>query len=129
MIIVKLNNKIFILFCSEGRFLKQVVVKMYYNFRTIISMEPKDPLLIVNCAKTIMTLPIMVRNFKLGKEYLKKALEMAPNDKAVFEAVEKTISLYQAIVSQIFIIFNIVYNLYLFKYFCLIRVMQQLKRN
>lgn len=84
---------------------------MYYNFRTIIDMDPKDPLLFVNCAKTIMTLPIMVRDFKLGKQYLTKALKMAPNDKAVFEAVEKTIVLYQEIVRHhIFIILNIVVN-------------------
>lgn len=73
-------------------------IKMFYNFRTIMSMEPKDPILLVNCAKTIMTLPIMVRDFNLGKQYLTKALKMAPNDKAVFESVGRTIELYQEIV-------------------------------
>ncbi|VVC40331.1 Hypothetical protein CINCED_3A024167 [Cinara cedri] len=72
----------------------QTLVQM---IKTIISMEPKDPLLLVNCAKTIMTLPFMVRDFNLGKQYLTKALNMAPNDKAVLEAVEKTIQIYQNI--------------------------------
>lgn len=65
-------------------------------------MEPKDPLLLVNCAKTLMTLPAMVRNFNLGKQYLTTALKMAPNDKAVLEAVGKTIQMYQGIVRFVY---------------------------
>ncbi|VVC32848.1 Hypothetical protein CINCED_3A017811 [Cinara cedri] len=70
---------------------------LVHMIKTIISMEPKDPLLIVKCAKTIMTLPVMVRDFNLGKQYLTIALEMAPNDRAVFKAIERTIKQYQQI--------------------------------
>lgn len=62
-------------------------------------MEPKDPLLIVGCARILMTLPIKARDFELGKKYLSKAIEMAPNDVAVLSSIEKTIAHYKQIVS------------------------------
>lgn len=61
-------------------------------------MEPKDPHIVVKCARTLMTLPIMVRDFDLGKQYLTKALEMAPNDLTVLKAVTKAIEVYKEIV-------------------------------
>jgi len=64
-------------------------------------MEPKDPHLVVKCAKVIMTLPLMVRDFNLGKQYLTKAYEMAPNDITVLKAIEKTVETYKDIVRYI----------------------------
>lgn len=58
-------------------------------------MEPKDPHLVVNCAKTLMTLPAKVRDFNLGKEYLTKAFQMAPNDVTVLRAIKKTVQNYK----------------------------------
>lgn len=75
------------------------------NFRTIISMEPKDPLIVVKCAKTLMTLPAMVRDFKLGKQYLTKALEMAPNDITVLKAVSNAVEAYKGLVRLHFVIY------------------------
>lgn len=71
---------------------------LFYYFRTIVSMDPKDPLLIIKCARVLMTLPTMVRDFDLGKQYLSKAFEMAPNDVTVLKAIEKTIEAYKDIV-------------------------------
>lgn len=65
-------------------------------------MEPKDPLIIVKCAKILITLPFMVRDFKLGIIYLKKAIEMAPNDPTVLCAVIKTFEAYKSIVKLCF---------------------------
>lgn len=65
-------------------------------------MEPKDPIIVVGCARVLMTLPIKVRDFDLGKKYLTKAIEMAPNDVAVISSVEKTIAHYKQIVSLYF---------------------------
>lgn len=45
-----------------------------------------------------MTLPLMVRDFNLGKQYLTKAYEMAPDDITVLKAIEKTVQTYQDIV-------------------------------
>lgn len=59
--------------------------------KTIISMDPKDPHLVIKCARTLMTLPFMVRDFDLGKQYLTKAFDMAPNDLTVLKSIEKTI--------------------------------------
>jgi hypothetical protein len=63
-------------------------------------MEPKDPLVIVGCAKILMTLPIKVRDFDLGKMYLTKAMQMAPNDVAVLNSIEKAITHYKRVVSN-----------------------------
>ncbi|KAE9524018.1 hypothetical protein AGLY_015665 [Aphis glycines] len=60
-------------------------------------MDPKDPLLVVNCARILMTLPIMVYRFNLGKQYLTKAFEMAPNDPTVLRAIENTFQAYKDI--------------------------------
>lgn len=62
-------------------------------------MEPKDPHIVIKCARTLMTLPSMVRDFNLGKEYLTKAFQMAPDDVSVLNAIEKTIELYKEKVS------------------------------
>jgi len=72
-------------------------------------MDPKDPLLVIKCARTIMTLPVMVRDFNLGKQYLTKAFEMAPNDPTVLQAIESTIQAYKDIVRYIlkFYSFNV----------------------
>lgn len=61
-------------------------------------MEPKDPLIIVNCARTLMTLPVVVRDINLGKQYLTKAFQMAPNDVTILGAIEKTIKHYKELV-------------------------------
>lgn len=62
---------------------------LFYCFRTIVSMKPKDPLMIVKCAQTLIHLPYVVRDLKLAKQYLEMALEMAPNDLSVLNAVSK----------------------------------------
>lgn len=61
-------------------------------------MEPKDPHLIVKCARTLMTLPILVRDFNLGKQYLTKAFKMAPNDVTVLKAIENAVTAFKDIV-------------------------------
>jgi len=61
-------------------------------------MEPKDPHLVVKCARTLITLPRMVRDFKLGKQYLQSAIKMAPNDSTVLTAVTNAINVYNEIV-------------------------------
>jgi len=48
-----------------------------------------------------MTLPIIVRDFNLGKQYLTKAFEMAPNDSTVLYAIENTVQAYKNIVRYI----------------------------
>ena len=76
-------------------------------------MDPKDPHLIVKCARTLMTLPIIVRDFNLGKQYLAKAFEMAPNDATVLRAIESTIQSYKDIVRYIQnVTFNILINFF-----------------
>lgn len=57
-------------------------------------MEPKDPHLVIKCAQTLMTLPFMVCDFNLGKQYLEKAVIMAPNDVSVLQAVKKAAKAY-----------------------------------
>ncbi|KAL4131160.1 hypothetical protein QTP88_008504 [Uroleucon formosanum] len=74
--------------------------KIVHMIKTIIDMDPKDPHLVVKCAKTLMTLPIMVRDFNLGKQYLTKAFEMAPNDATVLQAIENTVQAYQDIAKK-----------------------------
>ncbi|CAI6352357.1 unnamed protein product [Macrosiphum euphorbiae] len=69
--------------------------KIVHMIKTIIDMDPKDPHLVVKCARTLMTLPIMVRDFNLGKQYLTKAFEMAPNDATVLQAIENTVQAYK----------------------------------
>lgn len=75
---------------------------IFYNFRTIIGMKPKDPLIIVQCARILMTLPSMVRDLELGKKYLKDAVEMAPYDSTVLNAVKKAIDIYSEMVKLYF---------------------------
>lgn len=73
-----------------------------FDFRSIINMEPEDPHLVVKCARTLMTLPIMVRDFNLGKQYLMKAFKMAPNDVTVLKAIENAIKAFKDIVRLYF---------------------------
>lgn len=63
-------------------------------FRTIVNMKPRDPLLVVKCAQTLMSLPYKVRDLKLAKKYLEIALEMAPNDSVVLNAVSRAAEIY-----------------------------------
>lgn len=58
-------------------------------------MEPKDPHIVIKCARTLMTLPAKVRDFKLGVQYLEKALRMAPNDPSVLRAVTRAAELFR----------------------------------
>lgn len=70
-------------------------------------MEPKDPHIVVKCAKTLMTLPTKVRDFNLGKQYLTKAFQMAPNDVTVLKAIEKTVENYKEMVRLHFFIIEL----------------------
>lgn len=58
-------------------------------------MDPKDPHLIIKCARILMTLPTRVRDFDLGKQYLTKAFLMAPNDVTVLKAIENAVQTYE----------------------------------
>lgn len=69
-------------------------------------MGPKDPHIVINCARTLITLPFMVRDLHLGKEYLTKALNMAPNDASVLKAIEIVVEIYNKLVRF--------FNLYIF---------------
>ncbi|XP_001944436.2 uncharacterized protein LOC100160066 [Acyrthosiphon pisum] len=82
------------LWIEKNRQANKTIVQM---IKTIISMDPKDPHLVVKCGRTLMTLPIMVRDFNLGKQYLTKAFDMAPNDVTVLKSIEKTIEVYKDI--------------------------------
>lgn len=57
-------------------------------------MNPRDPHLVVKCARTFMTLPTMVQDFNLGVQYLKKAFQMTQNDVTVLKAIEKAVEAY-----------------------------------
>ncbi|KAF0762103.1 Uncharacterized protein FWK35_00006600 [Aphis craccivora] len=57
--------------------------------QNIISMDPKDPLLVVKCARILMTYPNMVRDFDLGKQCLMKASELALNDETILKAISE----------------------------------------
>ncbi|XP_027852845.2 uncharacterized protein LOC114131742 isoform X1 [Aphis gossypii] len=72
-------------------------IKIINIIKTLINMDPKDPLLVINCARILMTLPIMVCDFNLGKQYLTKAFEMAPNDPTVLQAIENTVQAFKDI--------------------------------
>lgn len=86
-------------------------------------MEPKDPLVIVGCAKILMTLPTKVRNFDLGKMYLTKAMQMAPNDVAVLNSIEKAIIHYKRIVSSSdWTKFKIILLIYLFLFLFILKL-------
>ncbi|XP_050062018.1 uncharacterized protein LOC114128803 [Aphis gossypii] len=63
--------------------------------KNIISMDPKDPLLVVKCARILMTLPNMVLEFNLGKQCLMKAFELAPNDETVLKAISEAVNPYK----------------------------------
>lgn len=56
-----------------------------------MNLEPKDPLLVVKCAKTLMT---MVGDFDLGIQYLKKAFQMSLNDVTGLKAIGKALEDY-----------------------------------
>lgn len=66
---------------------------MYTLYRDLVVMELKDPLLAVNCAKMLMTLPTIAHDFDLGWKLLTKGLQMAPNDLIVLKAVARVIFL------------------------------------
>lgn len=77
---------------------------LMYNFRTIVDvLKPKDPLLIAQCARALITLPARVRDLNLAKLYMKRAIEMAPNDTAVLNAVAKIADLYKEMVRLYFL--------------------------
>ncbi|XP_029344439.1 uncharacterized protein LOC100168220 isoform X2 [Acyrthosiphon pisum] len=66
-----------------------------FNYhRTIMNIGPKDPHLVVKCAKILMTLPPLDRDFNLGVQYLKKAFQMSQNDATVLKAIGKAIESY-----------------------------------
>lgn len=52
-------------------------------------MDPKDPLLVVKCARILMTYPNMVRDFDLVKQCLMKASELALNDETILKAISE----------------------------------------
>jgi len=65
-------------------------------------MDPKDPHLVIKCARILITLPWTVRQLKLGKQYLRKAIDMALDDSSVIFAVTKTVDVYNEIVRLLF---------------------------
>ncbi|XP_060861971.1 uncharacterized protein LOC132939002 [Metopolophium dirhodum] len=62
--------------------------------KSIMNIGPKDPHLVVKCAKTLMTLPPMDRDFNLGVQYLIKAFQMSQNDGTVLKAIGQAIESY-----------------------------------
>ncbi|XP_050544978.1 uncharacterized protein LOC126907616 isoform X2 [Daktulosphaira vitifoliae] len=75
----------------------KIIVNM---IKTIMSMKPEDPHIVVKCARTLMTLPTMVRDIPLGKEFLNEALQMAPNDISVIKAVTNAIEVSKDIIKK-----------------------------
>ncbi|KAL5239365.1 hypothetical protein ACI65C_006775 [Semiaphis heraclei] len=62
--------------------------------KIIMQVVPKDPHLVVNYTKIIMTLPTMVGDANLGLKYLKTAFQTSQNDVTVLKAIGKTIEAY-----------------------------------
>jgi len=54
-------------------------------------MEPEDPLIVVNCARILTTLPGVVHDSNLIKQLLIKGLNIAPNDLIVLKAITRVI--------------------------------------
>lgn len=69
-------------------------------------MEPNDPLVIVNCARILISLPDMVPDINYGKQLLLKGLHMAPHDLAVLKAIIRVV-----IVCKNKVIYNISLNI------------------
>lgn len=68
-------------------------------FRAVVSMEPDDPHLVVNCARSLITLPYLSQDdIHLFKEIISIAINMALNDSTVIEAIKRAINIYRAIV-------------------------------
>jgi len=59
-----------------------------------MNIGPKDPHLVVKCAKSLMTLPPMYKDINLGVQYLKKAFQMSQNDGTVLKAIGNAIESY-----------------------------------
>lgn len=76
-------------------------------------MEPKDPHIVIKCARTLMTLPAKVRDFKLGIQYLENALKMAPNDPSVLRAVTRAAESFKETVRLTFLYFKFLLLLFI----------------
>ncbi|XP_054261914.1 uncharacterized protein LOC128985941 isoform X2 [Macrosteles quadrilineatus] len=53
------------------------------NFEEAVEMRPKDPHILIRCAKGLMKLPYRNKKLKFTKECIDKALELAPNNPMV----------------------------------------------
>lgn len=73
-------------------------------------MDPRDPLLVVGCAKILIALPDMVQDFNWVKKYLDKALEMS-QDIIVLKTIGETVEAYYNEIVMIFNIYYLYYNL------------------
>lgn len=59
-------------------------------------MEPEDPHLVVNCAVSLMTLPFINQDIiHLVKQILSIAINIAPNDPSVIQAIKKSVEVYE----------------------------------
>lgn len=74
-----------------------------FFFRIIMQVVPKDPHLVVNYTKIIMTLPTMVGDANLGLQYLKTAFQTSQNDVTVLKAIGKTIEAYY---NEVIVMYN-----------------------
>lgn len=77
-------------------------------------MEPKNPLIFVNCARILMTLPTISNDLNLVKQLLIKGLQIAPNDLTVLQAVVKVIILMGRNVSIKFISITVIIYLLIY---------------
>ncbi|VVC40332.1 Hypothetical protein CINCED_3A016949 [Cinara cedri] len=58
-----------------------------------VDIEPKNPLMLVQCARTLINLPIIVNDLNLTKKLLIQGLQISPNDLIVLQAIVKVIIL------------------------------------
>lgn len=72
-------------------------------------MNTRDPLILVNCARILMSLPAVAHDLNAGKELLIQVLQMTPNDLIVLKAVTQVIILCKRNVIKV-LIFLIFFN-------------------
>lgn len=59
-------------------------------------MEPEDPHTVVKCAVSLMTLPYFYQDIvHIVKQILSIAINIAPNDPSVIQAIKKCVEVYE----------------------------------
>jgi hypothetical protein len=84
----------------------------FLKCRTLVDIEPNDPLVVVNCGRILISLPNMdVINY--GMQLLLKGLQMAPNDLTVFKAIIRVIIINKKKVIYISLLFMVMIRVFI----------------